>query len=108
MKDIGKNIRKYRTFRGVLQQKLAEDLGRSKSVISNWERGENFPDIASCMQLCKILNVTPNQLFGWEENEEYQKHQEKMSVYQAKMSALQKERTEIDHQIKKLNDLMAR
>lgn len=72
--NIGSNIKNFRIFRGLKQQDIAEALGRTKSVISNWERGENSPDVESCEKLCKLLKVTPNELFGWEENREYIKY----------------------------------
>ena len=60
MGTIGENIKNFRTFRGIKQQDLADMLGRTKSVISNWERGANSPDVEICEKLCKILRVTPN------------------------------------------------
>lgn len=73
MGTVGDNIRKFRTFKGIKQQDLADMLHKSKSVISNWERGENSPDVEICVQICKILDVTPNELFGWEVNRAYEK-----------------------------------
>lgn len=41
-------------------------LGKSKNVISNWERGDNRPDADTIAKMCKILHVEPNDLYGWE------------------------------------------
>lgn len=90
--NINENIKNFRTFRGIKQQDLADMLGRSKSVISNWERGENSPDLDSCEKLCKILRVTPNQLFGWEKNEEYE-------AWQARIQKTEKEIRDIRKRI---------
>lgn len=91
MGKINENIKNFRTFRGIKQQDLADALNRSKSVISNWERGENSPDIDTCEKLCKILKVTPNELFGWEVCREYE--QWKKEAYQ-----LETELAEMVHQ----------
>lgn len=103
---INENIKNFRTFRGIKQQELAAQLGRSKSVISNWERGENSPDLDTCVKLCKILRVTPNQLFGWEENPEYLEHVKKLNQYKADIAALQEEKDEIDAKIRNIQSIM--
>jgi len=71
---LPENLRKYRIQAGLKQEDLAQQLGKSKSVISNWERGENRPDADTIAKICAILNVTPNELLGWNEieNEEGQ------------------------------------
>lgn len=88
MGTVGDNIRKFRTFRGIKQQDLADMLHKSKSVISNWERGENSPDVETCVQICRILEVTPNELFGWEVNRAYEQwlaHRAKIAFELKKM-----------------------
>ena len=102
--NINENIKNFRTFRGIKQQDLADLLGRSKSVISNWERGENSPDLDSCEKLCKILNVTPNQLFGWEKNLEYESYLNRLREYQQRLSKLELEREKLDKDIENLNN----
>lgn len=88
---LNENIKNFRTFRGIKQQQLADALGKSKSVISNWERGENSPDVESCEKICRILKVTPNELFGWEENRDYLNHLHRIQAYQERISSLRSE-----------------
>jgi len=104
--NIGENIKNFRTFRGISQQKLAEMLGKSKSVISNWERGENSPDLDSCEKMCKIFRVNPNELFGWEVNPEYAEHARKMEQFKADLAALEEERERIERQIHNVETAM--
>lgn len=68
------NLKKFRIKAGLTQEELAKKLGKTKNVISNWERGENRPDAETIAKICAILNVTPNELLGWNEieNEEGQ------------------------------------
>lgn len=102
MGTIGENIKNYRTFRGIKQQELADALGKSKSVISNWERGENSPDVEICVELCKTLKVTPNQLFGWEVNPDYEAFLKRMKEYTFRIQKLQAEKEKIEKQIEDL------
>lgn len=99
---LGDNIRNFRTFRRIKQQELADLLGKSKSVISNWERGENSPDLESIEKMCKIFKITPNELFGWEKNPEYEKYKENLEKYQREIDELQKEALYIEKRIEQL------
>lgn len=101
--NIGENIKNFRTFRGFSQQDLADQLNRTKSVISNWERGANYPDVETCEKLCKILKVTPNELFGWDKNVEYEKHQKILSEYYARVYMLEQKKAEIELELQDLN-----
>lgn len=83
--ELVENLKKYRMFRQITQQQLANILGKSKSVISNWERGENFPNPHECEQICRVLDITPNQLFGWEENKDFKKFMKQMEQIQKMM-----------------------
>jgi transcriptional regulator with XRE-family HTH domain len=66
MSIVGENIRKYRKDK-YTQQELGYRLGKSKSVVSNWEKGVNEPVVNMIVPICEMLEVTPNQLFGWDE-----------------------------------------
>lgn len=99
MGPINENIRNYRTFRGIKQQELADMLGKSKSVISNWERGENSPDVEICAQLCKILKITPNELFGWQRNKEYEQWLVQQEALLSDIRAMEKQRNNLDQNI---------
>lgn len=99
---LNENIKNFRTFRRITQQELADMLGKSKSVISNWERGENSPDLEICERLCRIFNVTPNELFGWEDNKEYLDYIKRCKEYQQEIDELISQKGIIE---KKIHDL---
>lgn len=63
---FGERIRYFRKRAGYLQPALAEELGVSKNTISNWEAGRARPDLDNIVQMCKVLRITPSQLFGAE------------------------------------------
>lgn len=96
MKALHENIRNFRQLRKLTQKEFADKLNKSRNVISNWERGTNAPDPDTIEQICKILAVTPNMLFGWDKCPDYEMYQRKLMTYNMKIAALteQKERIE--------------
>lgn len=63
-KNISKNIGKYREARGMSQKELAQRLGVVPSRISNWETGANCPTIDILFEVCEILSVSINDIYG--------------------------------------------
>ena len=60
---IGKFISVSRKNKNLTQEQLAERLGVSINAVSKWERGLNLPDVSLMKELCKILDITLNELF---------------------------------------------
>ena len=98
-KILNENIKNFRKFKRITQEELALKIGKSKNVISNWERGDNSPDVDNIDKICQILGVTPNQLFGWEKYPEYEKYIEIMDKKAKKLSELIDEKNSLDKQI---------
>ena len=63
---IGKFISESRKAARLTQEQLGEQLGVSKNAVSKWERGLNLPDVSLMQELCRILNITLNELFAGE------------------------------------------
>ena len=63
-KNISKNIGKYREKAGLTQKELANKLGIVPSRISNWETGANCPTIDILFEVCEVLNVSINDIYG--------------------------------------------
>lgn len=95
---IGKFIKEKRNEKNITQSELAEMLGVSDRAISKWENGICLPDAGTMPELCKILNITINDLFSGEvvDMKDYDKKKEENLI------ALKKESEEKD---KKLLDL---
>lgn len=70
---IGQFIAKCRKDKNLTQEQLAEKLGVSNKSISKWENGKCMPDLSLFHQLCKILDITINDLMSGEkvDNQEY-------------------------------------
>ena len=63
-KNISKNIAKYRESAGLSQKELANKLGVVPSRISNWETGANCPTIDILFEVCEVLGVSFNDIYG--------------------------------------------
>ncbi len=63
---IGNFISENRKKLNMTQEELAEKMNVSKNAVSKWERGLNLPDASIMEDLCKILNITLNELFKGE------------------------------------------
>lgn len=97
-KNISKNIVKYREKAGLSQKELANLLKITPSRISNWEQGANCPTIDILFDVCKILNVSINDIYGIYPNE-------KVSLSYAEKEHLNKYRL-IDEHGKSLVDMI--
>lgn len=74
---IGKFILECRKAKKLTQSELAEKLGVTDKSISNWENGRNMPDLSLFKPLCKILDITINDLISGEKVTK-DKYQEKL------------------------------
>ena len=112
MEKLNMNIRNFRQFRGITQQEMARRLGKSKNVISNWERGDNSPNPDEIVKLCEILEVTPNQIFGWDPLPEYvqylheqEKNKKELDEKTAQRERIRAQLAEIDREIAELRSI---
>ena len=106
MSKVNENIAKFRKFRKMTQADLAKQLGKSKNSVSNWESNGNTPDLDTIEKICKILRVSPNELFGWTENREYrdyeirvQKTRERINEINDMKARLEKELRELESEV---------
>ena len=65
-KRIGKFIKEKRIEKDLTQVVLAEKLGVSNRSISKWENGVCLPDYSVLNDLCKILDISVDQLLAGE------------------------------------------
>lgn len=64
MNKVASNIKEARTRMNMTQMNLADEMGVSYQAVSNWERGNSMPDISKLPELCKILNISFEELVG--------------------------------------------
>ena len=63
---IGRFIKEKRKAKKLTQSDLAEKLNITDRAISKWENGNCLPDAGTMPELCKILNISINDLFSGE------------------------------------------
>lgn len=56
------NLTHLRKSMNLSQEELAEKLNVSRQAISKWENGQSTPDLETILALCKLFNVTTDQL----------------------------------------------
>ncbi|MCL2570139.1 MAG: helix-turn-helix domain-containing protein [Firmicutes bacterium] len=61
---IGMFITERRKTKGLTQQDLADKLGVTVQAVSKWECGKCMPDVSILQSLCKILDISINDLLG--------------------------------------------
>lgn len=66
LKKIGKFIAENRKKAGFSQESLAEELDISNRSVSKWERGICLPETTKMPELCRLFNITINDLFSGE------------------------------------------
>ena len=65
---MGKNLKMKaaRAALGLTQQDLAQAVGVTRQTIVAIERGDYNPTVKLCVEICKVLGKTLDELF-WEE-----------------------------------------
>ena len=66
MKTFAENLRRYRKVCGLTQAQVARRIQVDRTTYTKYESGAVEPSIATLRTLCDVLQVTPNDLFGWE------------------------------------------
>ena len=64
-KIVGENLKSARKAKGISQKQIANELGKYQSDYSDYETGKIQLDYEKIVYLCKRLDITPNELFGF-------------------------------------------
>ena len=59
---IGEKIVRLRTAAGISQEQLAENVEVSRQSVSKWEMDQALPQIDKVLQICKLFNVSSDEL----------------------------------------------
>lgn len=60
---LGKNIKSERLVANLSQEQLAERVNLSTQFIRDIEAGRNSGSITTLLNICTVLNTTPNRIF---------------------------------------------
>ena len=66
-KIVGENLKKARMFKGITQKQIAAELKKFQSDYRDYETGKIQLDYEKIVYLCKRFDITPNELFGFDE-----------------------------------------
>ena len=65
-KIVGENLKSARRAKGLTQAQIAAELKKYQSDYSEYETGKVQLDYEKIVYLCKRLDISPNELFGFE------------------------------------------
>ena len=88
---IGAFIARRRKEKKLTQAKLASYLGITDRAVSKWERGKGLPDPVYMLELCRLLDISVNELLTGEfiEETKYQQKAEDNLLIMAKQEVKQ-------------------
>lgn len=81
MDHIGIKIKELRKKKDMTQEKLAEYLNVSFQAVSKWETGAASPDLSMIVPLARLLDVTTDELFGVDSNQETLRQEKLKELY---------------------------
>jgi DNA-binding XRE family transcriptional regulator len=58
-------LKEFRQKRGLTQQELANLVHLHRVTIASFESGKNNPTLENMLKFCEVLNITPNDLLGF-------------------------------------------
>ncbi len=65
-KQIGTNIKTARKLKGLTQKQVAQVLYMTQQQYSRFENGIFELNYQQIIDICKLLNISPNELFDYE------------------------------------------
>ncbi len=65
-KRVGENLKAARRAKGLTQKQLAAELGKYQFDYSEYETGKVRLDYEKIVYLCRRLDITPDELFGFD------------------------------------------
>lgn len=101
-------IHTLRLMRGFTQQDVSNRVGKSVNAVSSWELGNTSPPVSDIIELCKMFDVTPNQIFGWDHCPELDEYIRKSEDAAQRIEELKKQKQELDAQIRIYSELLNR
>lgn len=69
---VANNIKRYRKNKNLLQKELADKIGVTNQVISNWERGYTSPNYEDIVNLSNALECSTDELLGKERKDYFE------------------------------------
>ena len=61
------NLRNALRDNKMTQQELADLVGTTQATVNRWLKGINEPDLATLLEICLYLGVSPNEILGYDD-----------------------------------------
>lgn len=78
-------LKEIRKSRGLTQDELAEKLGVTKQIVSNWEREITPINLEYAIKSAKVLGCTLDELAGWEATKEQHENEKQIDALIAQL-----------------------
>ena len=65
-KIIGQNIKEARKIKGLTQKEVAQNFRMTQQQYSRFENGVFELNYQQIIDICNLLNITPNEIFGFD------------------------------------------
>lgn len=85
---FSKNLQELRTSHGLSQEQLADKIGVSRQAVGAWESGKTMPEIDKVAQICKVFEVSADELLGELISKENQRPKFSKSHYESENSRI--------------------
>ena len=86
--QLGKTIRKYRKEKGLTQEEMANRLGVTTPAVNKWENENSYPDISLLGPIARLLGISLDILFSFQENLSTEEKQAVIDKFKAAIEAL--------------------
>lgn len=80
VKQIGSNIKRFRSEKGITQKELGQAIGKSESYISDAENGRNEITVVALDKIAKVLKVPVMRLIDAEYGTEKSEYDDYMKL----------------------------
>lgn len=80
--NIGTNLKRLRTAKGITQEQLSSAMNISCAAVSKWEHGETYPDITLLQPLAFYFGVTLDELMGYDQEKVQAEIDEVIALYE--------------------------
>ena len=61
------NLRNALLDNKMTQQELADLVGTTQATVNRWLKGVNEPDLATLLEICLHLSISPNEILGYDD-----------------------------------------
>jgi transcriptional regulator with XRE-family HTH domain len=62
---VNLKLKEFREAKNYSQRELADRLGITQAYYWKWESGKSFPNAKQIVLICKVLDCSPNEIFGF-------------------------------------------